>query len=69
MTRSLFDELQEALIKEARDDDVFDESSAADDVTEYDPSQQYPYLHKHMGYLFDKKRLIIGVAPSGTKRR
>ena len=64
--KSIFDEIQEALIKEVNDG-VFDDTSSASDL---DPAQQYPFIHKHVGHLFDKKRLLIGYAtgPAGTSR-
>lgn len=38
---------------------MFDAPPLASDM---DPAQQYPFIHKHMGHLFDKKRLLIGYA-------
>lgn len=58
MNRSIYDEIQEALIKEVSGDTLEDPPSTSDT----DPAQQYPYIHKHMGHLFDKKRLLIGYA-------
>nr|KAG5706974.1 hypothetical protein BaRGS_021480 [Batillaria attramentaria] len=65
MERSIFDEIQEALIKEVSDDVVFDASSTAPDA---EPSSQYPFILKHAGYLFDKKRLLIGYATGAPSR-
>ncbi|KAL8560129.1 hypothetical protein ACOMHN_021625 [Nucella lapillus] len=61
MNRSIYDEIQEALIKEVSGgDDTLQEPPLTCDTA--DPAQQYPFIHKHMGHLFDKKRLLIGYA-------
>ncbi|XP_076466167.1 uncharacterized protein LOC143297634 [Babylonia areolata] len=62
--RSIFDEIQEALIKEASDE-VFHPSSSSS-AHEVNAAQQYPYIHKHVAHLFDKKRLLIGYASSSS---
>ncbi|KAL8579538.1 hypothetical protein ACOMHN_025491 [Nucella lapillus] len=70
--RSIFDEIQEALIKEATSDEVFPpsppSSSSPSSSSQERAAQQYPYIHKHVSHLFDKKRLLIGYASSGPAR-
>ncbi|XP_070189983.1 pneumococcal serine-rich repeat protein-like isoform X2 [Littorina saxatilis] len=65
MTRSIFDEIQEALVREASVDEPFE--APAISTSDVDAAQQYPFIHKHMGHLFDKKRLLIGYATSPAK--
>ncbi|XP_076445766.1 uncharacterized protein LOC143283415 [Babylonia areolata] len=68
MNRSIYDEIQEALIKEVSGGSVQEDTPMAA-AADTDPAQQYPFIHKHMGHLFDKKRLLIGYASSSSPVR
>ncbi|PVD29185.1 hypothetical protein C0Q70_11782 [Pomacea canaliculata] len=66
--KSIFDEIQEALIKEVTEDEVF-ETETTNTTVEAFQASQYPFILKHVGHLFDKKRLLVGYNPTPSRSR